>query len=195
MAKPICNIPGCAQPQHGRAMCRSHYMQWWRGLIPAADPNPAVVLTDRFWSKVDKTGEHWLWTAGTFGGRYGQFWDGEHNRLAHRVAYELENGELTEGLVIDHVCRVTLCVRPSHLELVTISENTARGVGPALAARRMKEWSASRTHCIRGHELTLENTYVTGCGWRQCRPCRRITAQRRRHAKRGLLDGDPGASR
>lgn len=45
-------------------------------------------------------------------------------RLAHRIVRAILIGE-TE-LTLDHTCGVTLCVRPSHLEPVTIDENVER---------------------------------------------------------------------
>jgi hypothetical protein len=33
--------------------------------------------------------------------------------------------------------------------------------------------NAEKTHCIRGHEFTPENTYIQQ-GWRQCKTCRLI---------------------
>jgi hypothetical protein len=35
-------------------------------------------------------------------------------------------GPVPEGLELDHLCRVTTCVRPSHLEPVTTGENVRR---------------------------------------------------------------------
>lgn len=82
--------------------------------------------------------------------------------MAHRVHWDLEKGFLADGYEIDHLCRVRACVNVSHLEPVTHRENMLRG------------WSATKTHCKRGHEFTPENIYV----WpknpyvRHCRACR-----------------------
>lgn len=45
---------------------------------------------------------------------------------AHRFAYELVKGPIPEGLTLDHLCNVPLCVNPDHLEPVTLSENIRR---------------------------------------------------------------------
>jgi HNH endonuclease len=45
---------------------------------------------------------------------------------AYRVAYTLTKGPIPEGLVIDHLCNVGLCVNPYHLEAVTQAENLRR---------------------------------------------------------------------
>ena len=123
-----------------------------------------MTAAERFWAKVDRSGECWLWTAATANG-YGRFrWRGRAS-FAHRVVYELEVGPIPEGLQIDHLCRTRNCVNPSHLELVTQAENIRRG-----APYKRK------THCHRGHPFNDENTArLTGRGRveRRCRACSR----------------------
>ena len=48
--------------------------------------------------------------------RYGKFYADGRTQLVHRYAYEWANGPIPDGLVIDHLCRVTACVNPDHLE-------------------------------------------------------------------------------
>lgn len=104
--------------------------------------------------------------------------------LAHRAAYVLVRGPIPEGLTIDHLCRVTCCVNPDHMEAVSIRENTLRGTSPIAAEARA-------THCKRGHEFTAANTYVNSFGSRVCRACRRL---RRAEQRRTGLDM-PAAAR
>ncbi|MFZ2529632.1 MAG: HNH endonuclease signature motif containing protein [Rhodococcus sp. (in: high G+C Gram-positive bacteria)] len=94
------------------------------------------------------------------------------------MAYELSVGDIPEGLVIDHLCRVRHCVNPAHLEPVTNRENTLRG--DCVDANR--ERSLSRTHCKHGHELTPKNTYIDPRGYRECRTCRRAAERRWRQS-------------
>ncbi len=65
----------------------------------------------------------WFWL-GALSRGYGSL----KNARAHRVAYEMTIGPIPEGLVIDHLCRVTSCVNPDHLEAVTQAENVRRGL-------------------------------------------------------------------
>lgn len=107
----------------------------------------------RFWSKVERTSETcWLWK-GTVVGGYGQFWDGKKTVKAHRYIM----GVTDPKIEVDHKCRVTICVRPVHLELVTHQENCKRR-------------SAVKTHCTQGHAYDEKNTRVFG-GRRYCRAC------------------------
>jgi len=82
-------------------------------------------MPERFFAKVDKGGPGgcWLWV-GSNNGRYPVFPKG--GRYAHRWSYEHHVGPIPEGYEIDHLCRVTLCVNPTHLEAVTPQENKRR---------------------------------------------------------------------
>ncbi len=129
----------------------------------------------RFWEKVDTAGDCWNWTASKTPAGYGRFKiDGKMKR-AHRVAYEMLVGEIPEGLVIDHLCRNTSCVRPDHLEPVTNAENIRRG--------DTGKNNAIKTHCKHGHPFDEVNTYITSDGWRQCRACHREGERTRRESR------------
>lgn len=125
----------------------------------------------RFWTYVDTGGDCWIWTAAKVPAGYGFMrWDGR-NQPAHRIAYQLLVGPIPTGHVLDHLCRVRVCVNPDHLEPVTHRVNLLRGVG--ISAQK-----ASRTHCPNGHEFTENNIYW----WhnaRYCRQCRNDVAANR----------------
>ena len=82
---------------------------------------------DRFWSKVELGPDCWLWQGRPNRFGYGQF-RGIRGRMimAHRFAYVLLRGPIPAGLTLDHLCETPACVRPSHLEPVTNSENLRR---------------------------------------------------------------------
>ena len=104
---------------------------------------------------------------------WGGVLDAGYGRLhiqAHRFMYEYRVGPIPDGLVLDHLCMNKQCVNPKHLEPVTDAENL----------RRAPTYVGNRTHCPRGHDLTVEeNLYRTGrrrakkrINERICRVCR-----------------------
>lgn len=132
----------------------------------------------RFWLKVDKGDGSgcWMWTGAKSPLGYGAFRVSPRDlRRAHRYSYELLVGPIPEGLHIDHLCRVPSCVRPDHLEPVTLRENTARGTAWQVIAERHR----AITRCPRGHEYDEQNTRRDRNGKRSCRECSR--ANKRKH--------------
>jgi len=128
----------------------------------------------RFWSYVNKTETCWLWTGQLTDRGYGVFYDGVKQVRAHRFSYELHVGPIPEGHEIDHVktseCTHRNCIRPDHLEPVTHQVNVLRGNADAAL-------NAVKTHCLRGHEFTPENTIQRKDGGRECRTCGRARNQ------------------
>ena len=148
-------------------------------------------IEERFWSKVNKDGPIpewnpdlgpcWIWTAGRFQTGYGKFFQTKGanlTRLAHRISYTWDRGEsIPEGLVIDHLCHVRECVRPSHMEATTDKVNISRGLAPS-AIR------AKSDVCIRGHKMEGYNILWKRNGTRRdCRECNNLK-QNERYAKR-----------
>lgn len=80
----------------------------------------------RFWRKVQKTEYCWNWIGARTKKNYGAFSIRKKSVLAHRFSYEEKNGNITAKL-LDHLCRNTLCVNPTHLQVVSLAENVRRG--------------------------------------------------------------------
>lgn len=133
------------------------------------------MLPDRFWEKVDRSGDCWLWTGSLTRDGYGNLTLRGKVRRAHRVSYEDAKGAIPEGLELDHVCRERRCVRPDHLEPVTHAENMRRS--------EMASRFGAKTHCPSGHAYDEANTFRCKRGFRQCRACRRISVANYRRKK------------
>lgn len=126
-----------------------------------------MTVTDRFWAKVDTSGDCWLWTGKPHvygygrirvGGRAGRDW------LAHRFSFNLHYGPFDQRLVVRHRCDTPACVRPDHLELGTQADN----IEDMLTRKGHFRWK--QTRCKRGHEYAVTGVYVNA-GRRQCKAC------------------------
>lgn len=136
---------------------------------------------ERFFRHVCEQDGCLIWTsskAGIPGHEYGYFHPGQGAKnkvVAHRWIWEYINGPVPDGMQLDHVktrgCTSKLCVKISHLEIVTPAENHER--------KRLEICRAGK------HDLTdpVNQSWDTQGRRRGCAACRREREAARQRAK------------
>ena len=135
----------------------------------------------KFWEKVDKSDDCWLWLAATIKGGngerklpYGVIGSGKtpggssRVLLAHRVSWEFHHGPVPAGYYIDHICHNTLCVNPYHLRLATPKQNSENqsivdsrstsGYRGVCWSKQKNKWRAYCTHEGKQHHAGFHDS-------------------------------------
>jgi hypothetical protein len=140
-------------------------------------------LPDRIQSKIKISERYfyqgtpcWEWTAYIDPQGYGRVTFDGCSQSAHVLVYNILVGPVPTKLELDHLCRVTWCVRYNHLEAVTHAENIRRSPFFNLP------------DCINGHAYTEENTFINSVGYRECRICKKAWSMRYEIKKRGYKE-------
>lgn len=106
--------------------------------------------------------------------------------LIHRLSWIYHNGDIPEGMVIDHTCHDPAiceggfncehrrCVNPEHLSIVTSKENSQRSV-------RLLKY---KTHCRKGHSLENNTVQYPSRSTTLCRTCKQEARNKSRAKKK-----------
>ena len=94
----------------------------------------------------------------------------------HRLNWEYANDQkIPKDMLILHTCDYPPCLLPSHLWLGTHEDNMRDMVDKGRTPRV--------EFCKRGHNMA-EASYIRSNGYRQCRPCSVMDAQKTRDRKK-----------
>ncbi len=104
-------------------------------------------LDVRFWERVDRSSECWVWTRYRDRDGYGVFDPSRENgeRRAHRWSWILFRGTIPNGLDVLHRCDNPPCVRPDHLFVGTTQANVADKVAKGRHAHGERVGGAKMT--------------------------------------------------
>lgn len=139
-------------------------------------------------SRLTKTDSNgcWNWLGAKTNGGYGNIALGSYGKkriVAHKFFYEKEFGEVEKGKQLDHICRNRSCVNPKHLRQLTCRENVLCGEGISAV-------NARKTHCHKGHELSIRNVnrVKTSRGYqRRCKTCLKLWTKLKGRQKQTLI--------
>jgi hypothetical protein len=108
---------------------------------------------------------------------------GEDNPNAKLTLSQVEEIRALRGSMLQRDIAERFGVSPSLVGAIQLGETWRESFTGARPAR---------THCLKGHEFTPENTYISPSGGnRTCKTCIRLNQQRLAKARAARLEGDP----
>lgn len=124
---------------------------------------PLSEVGERFWPRVDRSGDCWPWTGPCNLTGHGRTHIGKKHHAAHRLAWELTHGPIPAGLVVRHTCDNPPCCNPAHLLLGTVKDNSRdmseRGRSVRGERNHRTKLTAEQVQAIRARYATGEVSY------------------------------------
>lgn len=101
---------------------------------------------DRIKIMTDERGLHFIWTGWSNGKGHGKVSINGEAKYVHRVVVErVDNITLATDDIVDHLCRHRGCINRACLEVVTMKENTDRGLGKDYQFKPAEEYEDPAT--------------------------------------------------
>lgn len=127
----VCKIDGCERPLRSLGWCDAHYYRWYRHRDPLSGPPLRARTPQEAMSLYTvQDGECTKWTSTIASGGYGMICVDGKQIPAHRYVWEVANGPIPSGMVVDHICWNRSCIEITHLRLATAQQNSAHLSGP-----------------------------------------------------------------
>lgn len=134
-----------------------------RGVITGQLPD---IVIGRFKAKLDikSDSECWNWTGSLNGKGYGSFNPGKlapkfPTKIAHRIAYYIEHGNIDLDLLVCHSCDNPSCCNPAHLWQGTVQDNQKDMKDKGRAPRGSKQGMSKLTEA---DVKAIRTMYKTG---------------------------------
>lgn len=140
---------------------------------------------EMFFARVSYSEDCWEWDGSVNKNGYGIFNYNYGYIRAHRWAYSFFIQPIEPGKMICHHCDNRKCVNPFHLFQGTAKDNALDMMG------KNRQHYKQRTHCINGHELSVDNITIRSksAGWRECLECIRLR-NKERYAREALKESE-----
>lgn len=118
-----CSVEECDRRLKSKEYCRMHWERMKRrGTTEKHDPRYPTV-EESLLTRVAWAGNCLEWTGARTTSGYGSLRVNRVVHYTHRLAWEIANGPIEAGRVIDHICRNRACLNLDHLRVVTHAEN------------------------------------------------------------------------
>lgn len=101
---------------------------------------------ERFWSKIKKGEGCWEWAGAKHVFGYGMFRFRGKAQTAHRVAWILSGGDISNGMCVLHRCDNPACCNPEHLFVGTNADNMRDKIEKGRGRVGVGERHKSKTH-------------------------------------------------
>lgn len=117
-----CRCDRCKQGRHKAYLER-------KAKFPYVPKTPKT-LAERLLANINETSSGCvLWSGPKNAYGYGMIEHRKTRYLTHRLLWELQNGGIPQGFLIDHRCGIRLCCNPEHLQVVTPEGNAENRSG------------------------------------------------------------------